>query len=442
MSPTQYFIGLFLLLSSLLVSATPASERQDPIPLIDTLQQQLDEAEPGSTLLLVPGTYSGNYYIQHSVHLKGQPGVVIDGKGQHDAIRVSAPSVQISDLTIRNWGDDLTAMNAGIFVEPAATDIIIANNSLSGDTTGIWLEKSDGAKVLNNRIEGNTGMRITDRGNGIHLSNTTNSEVRGNEVWHTRDGLYIISSQHNTLAENYLHDLRYGVHYMYSHSNIVTKNHTLRTRAGYALMQSRDLTVTNNRAIDNEDYGILMNFITRSTIHNNQIIGVRPSDERIVDGADGKGFFIYNSVDNQLIGNLINQAEIGIHLTAGSEGNRISGNSFVSNQTQVKYVSSRTQEWSLKGQGNYWSNYLGWDMNNDNIGDNFFEPNDSIDKLLWKFPQAKVLMDSPGILLLRFVQRQFPVLKSPGVRDSFPLMNMPLVYDTSPMNHQKTSIVP
>jgi nitrous oxidase accessory protein len=62
-------------------------------------------------------------------------------------------------------------------------------------------------------------------------------------------------------------------------------------------------------------------------------------------------------------------------------------------------------------------------MNNDNIGDNFFEPNDSVDKLLWTFPQTKILMDSPAVWLLRAIQRQFPVLKSPGVRDSFPLMN-------------------
>jgi len=31
-------------------------------------------------------------------------------------------------------------------------------------------------------------------------------------------------------------------------------------------------------------------------------------------------------------------------------------------------------------------------------------------------------MDSPAILILRWVQKQFPVLKPPGVKDSYPLM--------------------
>jgi len=412
---------LVLLLSSTQATSSPRIQISDQIDF----QKQLDQAQPGTTFELSSGLYKGNFRITIPVKLQGQEGVIFDAEGRDDAFRVSAPDVEIKSLIIRNWGDDLTEMNAGVFVERTANNILIENSRFKGDTTGIWISKNSGARILNNKIQGNQSMRSTDRGNGIHLSNATNAEVRGNEVWHTRDGLYIISSQHNILSENKLHDLRYGVHYMYSHSNTVSDNFTQNTRAGYALMQSRNLTVTGNTAINGEDYGILLNFITQSTLENNFIDGVHQSEARNVDGADGKGFFIYNSLRNTIRRNHIANAEIGIHLTAGSEGNTIAANSFINNQTQVKYVATRLQEWSENGQGNYWSNYFGWDMNSDNIGDNYFEPNDSIDKLLWTFPQAKVLMDSPAILLLRFVQRQFPVLKSPGVKDSFPLMKVP-----------------
>lgn len=391
----------------------------------DDLQAALDVAKHGDTLTLAAGTYYGNFIIARGISLIGQPGSVLNAQGKHDALRVKAANVSIKNLKIENWGDDLTAMNAGIFVEKQASNVLIENNVLHGDTSGIWLNKCDAAKVINNKVRGNLEMRSTDRGNGIHLSITTNAEIRGNEIWHTRDGIYIISSQNNLLTENLMHDLRYGVHYMYSHSNTVTKNKALRTRAGYALMQSRHLTVNNNLSLDSEDYGILLNFITYSTLEHNVIDGVRQSDARNVDGADGKGFFIYNSLHNKILDNHVSSAEIGIHLTAGSENNTIARNSFQGNQTQVKYVATRKQEWSLDGKGNYWSDYLGWDMNNDNIGDTHFEPNDSIDKLLWKFPQAKMLMDSPAVLLLRYIQKQFPVLKSQGVTDSFPLMTPP-----------------
>jgi nitrous oxidase accessory protein len=35
-------------------------------------------------------------------------------------------------------------------------------------------------------------------------------------------------------------------------------------------------------------------------------------------------------------------------------------------------------------------------------------------------------MNSPGVELLRWVQRAFPVMKSPGVMDSHPLMQAPI----------------
>ena len=65
-------------------------------------------------------------------------------------------------------------------------------------------------------------------------------------------------------------------------------------------------------------------------------------------------------------------------------------------------------------------------MDGDGIGDVAYEPNDGVDRLLWKFPTAKLLFNSPAIEVLRWVQRQFPVLKSPGIVDSYPLMSNPM----------------
>jgi nitrous oxidase accessory protein len=134
---------------------------------------------------------------------------------------------------------------------------------------------------------------------------------------------------------------------------------------------------------------------------------------------------VYLSQGNTITNNLMMQSRIGIHVTAGSDSNAIYGNAFVDNQTQVMYVQNNPEEWSLHRRGNYWSNYLGWDLNGDGIGDVPFRPNDGVDVLLWKYPDARVLMSSPSILLLRYVQRSFPVFTPPSVRDSFPLMRIP-----------------
>ncbi|WP_019030147.1 nitrous oxide reductase family maturation protein NosD [Colwellia piezophila] len=397
----------------------------------DNLQQTLDNSQDGDVITLAAGQYLGNFIISKQITLRGT-GIkgdvaIIDSQNKGHGIWLKNSHITIENLTIINWGDDLTEQNSGIYSHDKIANkkvphLTIKNNILIGDGFGIWLNQADKATVSHNRIQGNLALRSADRGNGIQIANVTNSHIFHNEVSETRDGVYVISSQNNMIEQNTMHHLRYGIHYMYSYDNTVKNNIAYSTRAGYALMSSRRLTITGNKTTDSEDYGFLLNFITQSTFSNNHIKNVWTKPENKVLGRDGKGLFVYNSGYNTLTGNIIDSAEIGIHLTAGSENIKIYGNSFINNPTQVKYVSNKKQEWSKDGKGNYWSNYLGWDMDNNGIGDIIFEPNDGIDKLVWQYPEMKMIMDSPAILILRWVQRQFPVLKPPGIKDSHPLM--------------------
>ena len=388
------------------------------------------KASAGDTLQFGTGHYFLNLHIDKTLTLQGVPGVILDGRQQGDVIRVSAADVIIRGLRIQNSGHNLTEMNAGIFVERSAENVVIESNEFDRNGFGIWLDAVRAPRVLANRIHGDPTKRSQDRGNGIHLFATTQGLIKGNEVWETRDGIYIDTSQENTLEANLLHDLRYGIHYMYSYNNRVINNHTYNTRTGYALMQSKYLTVLNNTSEHDRNYGMLLNFITHSTLAHNRISAVQEGAGYMtggssVLGAEGKAIFIYNSQFNDIHNNLFSSSDIGIHLTAGSEDNRIHGNAFIGNRVQVKYVANREQDWSLDGRGNFWSDYMGWDLNADGIGDKDYEPNDAVDKLLWKYPLARVLMNSPAVETLRWVQEQFPVLRPQGVRDSAPLMQPP-----------------
>lgn len=411
-------------ITCLLVGITLASEAWALQP-ISTLPLQPVAA---NQWLLPAGEYRGQFSINETMTLRCAPGAVLDAQGMGDVLRLQAPDIRIEDCSFRNWGRDLTAMNAGIVIESDASGSVIENNELQGVGFGIRVERAKNVTIRANRIQGDESIRSQDRGNGIHLFNTSGTLVSGNEIWHTRDGVYIDTSNQNRIENNFLHDLRYGVHYMFANANEVVGNHTLRTRTGYALMQSRQLTVVGNRSEDDQNYGILMNYITYSTIRDNVVSRVHRGDtggDTMITGGEGKALFIYNSLFNTIEGNRFEHSNLGVHLTAGSENNKISGNAFVGNEQQVKYVATRTQEWSQEGQGNYWSDYLGWDRNGDGIGDVPYEPNDNVDRLLWTYPEARLLMNSPAIELLRWVQRAFPVIKSPGVQDSFPLMKAP-----------------
>ena len=73
-------------------------------------------------------------------------------------------------------------------------------------------------------------------------------------------------------------------------------------------------------------------------------------------------------------GNWFEGCAIGVHFTAGSERNSITGNAFISNRTQVKYVGTRYLDWSREGRGNYWSDNPAFDLNGDGIADEAYRP--------------------------------------------------------------------
>ncbi|GAA3717159.1 nitrous oxide reductase family maturation protein NosD [Oceanisphaera sediminis] len=379
----------------------------------------------GETVILEPGVYPA-LQVTQTLTLKGEAGAVIDAGGEGHGLYLAAPDVHVSDLAIRNWGADLGALDAGIFISGQASGAEVARVQLQGPGFGIWAESAQRLNIHHNDIEGDTSLRSQDRGNGIHLFDVGDSLVAGNRISRVRDGIYINYSHHNRLIGNRMSELRYGIHYMYSNNNDVTGNHTRQTRTGYALMQSRQLTVVNNTSEQDENYGILMNYITYSRITGNRVSEIR-ANSRLINprGAEGKAMFAYQAVGNEINDNWLAHSDLGLHMTAGSEQNHIYGNALVGNRTQVRYVSNRPQEWSRDGRGNYWSDYLGWDLDQNGVGDIPHEPNDGMDRVLWQYPAARWLLNAPVVSLLRWIQQQFPVFRGPGVTDSYPLMALP-----------------
>ena len=394
----------------------------------DELERAVAAAAPGATLVVSPGVHHVHLLLNRPVTLLGQPGAILDGDGSGDVIRITTSAVTVRNLTIRHSGIDLTAMNAGVFVEHKATGATVAHNRIEDTLFGVYLDGATGVRVIRNAITGITSLRVPDRGDGIHLWNDSGCVIDGNDVRATRDGIYDYVSHDDLIVRNRIHGVRYGVHQMYAKSETLQDNISFGNVAGLALMSSDHLRVWGNRIYDDSSYGILFNYVTYSDISGNEVRGITGQTGQggaVIDGAAGKAMFVYNSEFNAIHMNLLADSPIGIHVTAGSQDNRIYSNVFRNNRTQVKYVQNVAEEWSFDGRGNYWSNYLGWDLDGNGVGDVPYRPNDGVDVLLWKYPDAKVLMSSPSIVLLRYVQRSFPVFTPPNIQDSHPLMRPP-----------------
>jgi nitrous oxidase accessory protein len=138
-----------------------------------------------------------------------------------------------------------------------------------------------------------------------------------------------------------------------------------------------------------------------------------------------KCLFIFNSNKSVIEDNRFEGCAIGIHFTAGAEGNAVAGNAFVGNRTQVKYVGTRHLDWSAEGRGNYWSDNPAFDLDGDGVADAAYRPNDVVDRVMWTAPQARLLTTSPAVQVIRWAQSRFPATLPGGVVDSAPLMAPP-----------------
>ncbi|MFN3937450.1 MAG: nitrous oxide reductase family maturation protein NosD [Gemmobacter sp.] len=402
-----------LILTFVLVLPLPAAAQTRVEP--GMLALALGAAAPGDTLILAPGRHAGPVILDRPVILKGEPGAVIDGGGHGSVITITAPDVTVRGLTITGSGTDGQAIDSGVRILKGGDRALIADNHLEGNRHGIDVHGGRDARVIGNTIVGSTFHRVNDRGNGVYVWNSPGAVVEGNDIRFGRDGIFSNASRRNVYRNNVFRDLRFAIHFMYTNDAEIAGNVSIGNTLGYALMFSNRIAVRDNLSLGDRTHGLMLNYANEADVSGNLIRG----------GTHEKCTFIYNAHKNLIAGNRFEGCEIGIHFTAGSERNAITGNAFIGNRTQVKYVGTRHVEWSLGGVGNFWSDHTLFDLNGDGIADSPFRPNDLMDHILWSQPSAKLLLGSPAVQLVRWSQAAFPAILPGGVVDSAPLMRPP-----------------
>lgn len=391
-----------------LCGSAPAAATIITVEPGERIQAAIDRASPGDTIRISRGRYAENLRIDKALTLQGIDRPTISGGLQGDTIRVTAADVVIEGLNVTDSGDSLLKQNAGIYIQPGAHRAIVRNCALSYNLFGLWIEKADDVQVHDNTITGKRDYDSAKRGNGVQLYNTKGARITGNHISFVRDALYVDVSHHAVFRRNRLHHSRYGTHYMNSYYNLWEDNDTWSNRGGLALMEVRDQVIRNNRAWNNSDHGIMLRTLQDATVEDNWVVG------------NGRGLFIYDVEYTKLRGNVVADNRVGVHLSASAR-NEVDGNDFIGNREQVKFAGTRDMSWG-GSTGNYWSNYRGWDRDDDQRGDIAYEANDMVDRLTWRYPAVRLLLASPAIQALRMVGQQFPVLRVPSIVEKQPRM--------------------
>ena len=438
-----------VLLAALLLPGLGLAETRVVAPG-DDLAAAVAVAAPGDEIVLTAGTHAGPVTLDRGLTLRGEPGAALDGGGEGSVVDVTAPGVTITGLTISGSGSDRVAMDAGINLAKTARGALVEDNVLVGNLHGIRIQGAPDATVRDNDITGRTG-RQAEAGNGISVWNAPGALVEGNTVRLGRDGIFSNASKRDVFRDNRFERTRFAIHYMYTNDSVIEGNVSVDNTVGYAIMFSDRLKIIGNVSDGDRDHGLLLNAANRSEVRGNRVTGRTLPASRWFTGETGaaedgmpdsgseaapgnhagdhigpeKCLFVYNANRNTIADNRFEGCAIGIHFTAGAEGNAVAGNAFIGNQTQVKYVGTRSLDWSADGRGNYWSDNPAFDLDGDGIADAAYRPNDIIDRVMWTAPQARLLMTSPAVQVIRWAQSRFPATLPGGVVDSAPLMAPP-----------------
>ena len=401
----------------LLLPASPLRAGEVAVaPGQGTLAIAIAGANPGDVLTLGPGRYAGAVVVDRALAIQGPVEAVIDGMGVGTVVTIDAPDVTIRGVTVTGSGLSSPELDAGIKILKKADRARVEGNHVLGNLHGIDVHGGHNAVVRGNTIEGTQNPRMNDRGNGIYVWNSPGTLVEGNLVRWGRDGIFSNASRDGTYRGNLFRDLRFAVHYMYTNDSEVSGNVSIGNHLGYAIMFSNKVVLRDNLSLADRSHGVMLNYTNSSDISGN-----------LVRGGANRCTFIYNSHKNLIYDNRFEGCGIGIHFTAGSERNVLTGNAFIANRKQVKYVGTRDVEWSFEGRGNYWSDHPGFDLDGNGIADSAFRPNDLMDHILWSQPAAALLMGAPAVQLIRWSQSSFPATLPGGVLDSAPLMAGPSI---------------
>lgn len=371
------------------------------------VQAAIDAAAPGDTVALPEGRWPGPALLNKAITLTSTGGV-LDGGGVGTVLRVTGAGARVERLRVEGSGHDRQTEDACVRTAPEAVGAILLENQLRDCGFGIWVHQGRGVIVERNHVVGRVDGHPSRKGNGIHLFDGEGLIVRDNHVEHSRDGIYVGATENSLIAENRTSNQRYGIHYMYSMHNTIRGNIATHNTGGIALMQSHDLHVEGNQAHDNAEKGILFRDVWGCTIVGNEV------------SRNGEGMFFFSSTRNEIRENVLHHNDIGARVWAGTEDNVVTQNRFVANRQQLFYVAATDQHWGNAEHGNHWSDYLGWDQDGDGRGDRPYRADSLTASLLHRYPAAVLLLSSPALELLGYLQARMPAFRVPTVIDPQP----------------------
>ncbi|MCF8278885.1 MAG: nitrous oxide reductase family maturation protein NosD [Bacteroidales bacterium] len=367
-------------------------------------------AGPCDTVTVDGGHFAeGNLLIDKELWLIGKNWPVLDGEGKTEIITVASNHVHIEGFKIENVGTSYTEDRAAIRLQEVS-DFCIKNNQLKNAFFGIYSQHSKNGIIEGNTIHGEAKEEVSS-GNAIHLWYCDNIKIINNWTSGHRDGIYLEFVNSSTIKGNLSeHNVRYGLHFMFSNDDNYLQNTFRNNGAGVAVMYSKRIGMHGNLFEKNwgpSAFGLLLKEIHDSEIEGNQF------QENTVG--------IFAETSNRIVYTKNNFIQNGwaMRISGGCQNLQITSNNFIGNSFDLAVHTSGADN---KFDGNFWSDYAGYDLDHNGIGDVPHRPMKLFSHVVSQTPESMILLRSLFVDILNFSEKVSPIFTPENVVDNQPRM--------------------
>jgi parallel beta-helix repeat protein len=299
--------------------------------IFPTIQEAINNASDGDTILVLNGTYYENVVVNKSVSIVGESRgtAIIDGNNNTTPVMsVKADNTSISKLCLRN----ASGGGQGILVQDSL-NVVITHNLVYSTTFGIIVQGCSNTTVSDNTLTDNYG-------HGLELGWSNDVDVLNNSVSeNSNEGIYVYDCQNCSIE-----------------GNTVSGNHW----SGVLIQSGNDNMLSCNTVADNGPIGGIWLFDgTTSNVITNNILSNNSRGMYIGFWTD----YYPSPHGNLVVGNTFAGNDVGIDVDYGI-GNVIYHNKIVDNllQARAKLGYNNTWDDGYPSGGNCWSDYNGTDL--------------------------------------------------------------------------------